>query len=289
MLPTFTPTASLASLWRLLRPAAMIWLCAMLTGLAMASESDDRMLATFWEKRAVCSNDYAAVIAICKKVTNSMPDSAYLPVIRGVQAWYELTAGHAEESAATLQGMLSAGKDPIALTANTMACRWLTRLDREKVRKVLNAYYAVHVAFPGSLDFLQKIPDNGRPPIVDRWDRAWQYRLVTFEKLPGLSDQRYELRSTELNTASDFKTALAIPYGTPFSLRPMRVVSRFENQSVVEFQAGGKPPRKDMLNEGARSGDVLFVRLVAQSVLLSDGDRWDLVPLPSRRPGDGLP
>ena len=58
---------------------------------------------------------------------------------------------------------------------------------------------------------------------------------------------------------------------------------------AAAFEPPGKPPRKAVLNEGAGSGDLFFVRLAAQSVLLSDGDRWDLVPLPSLGPGDGLP
>ncbi|MEI7437494.1 MAG: hypothetical protein WCL16_11895 [bacterium] len=266
-----------------------MFFCAILPGLAAASEADDRMLATFFEKRAACSNDYAAVIAICNKVTNSMPDSLYLPVIRGVQAWHELAAGKTNQAVATLQSMLSGGVDPIALSANTMACRWLTRLDREKVRQALTAYYAAHVAFPVSLEFMQKLPENRRPAIVDRWNQAWQYRLVTFERLPGLSDQRYELQSRELQAASDYKKILAIPYGTPFSIIPTRVISRFEKQSVVEFQCLGTPPRKDMLSEGAHSGDLFFVRLAGQFTLLSNGDRWELVALPTSRSGAGLP
>lgn len=269
--------------------AALIWLCSILIGPAMGSEADDRMLAVFWEKLAACSNDCAAVIALCEKVSSSLPDSACQPVIRGVQAWHELAAGNSAAGAVTLQAMLNAGKDPLALTANSMALRWLTRLDREKVRKALSGYYAEHVAFPESLDFLQKNPANRRPPLVDRWNQAWQYRLARFEKLTGLADQRYELRSTELDAASDFKTALAVPYGAPFALKPVRVVSRFENQSVVEFQFLGKPSRKAVLNEGAHSGELIFVRLLEREVLLSDGDRWALVPLPTQRPQEGRP
>ncbi len=262
------------------RPFLLLGLCLAAAQWGAAAESDDRAFLAFWEKRAAATLDQAAAIEVCRKEAASQSNSVYLPVIRGVLAWHELAAGRTNEATATLTSLLSDRKDPISSAANTMACRWLTRLDRERVRAALSAYYARHVAFPESLAPLQALPERQRPPAVDRWNLPWHYRLAAFKRLAGLSDQRYELRSAELEAGSDLKAALAIPYDRPADLTPIRVISRLENQVTVEFQDRGSPPRKAALTEGSRSGSLWFVRLMGQSVLLSDGDRWNLAPLP---------
>ena len=246
----------------------------------MANEVEDRQLLAFWERRAPSVPDPAASIEVCRKEMANQPNSMYLPVIRGVMAWHELAAGRTEDGAATLKTMLTDQKDPLSLAANTMACRWLTRLDRERVRKALSDHYTRAVAYPSSLAPLLALPENQRPPAVDRWNQPWLYRLASFKRLPGLSDQRYDLRSCALDSESDLKEAKAIPYVAPTNLIPVKVISRSEGPAAVEFQAPGTPPRRMVLTEGTRAGRLYFVRLVAQSVLLSDGDRWHLVPLP---------
>jgi hypothetical protein len=259
----------------------LIVLSLHLAGPAAAIDEEGRFLVAFWEKQAAASNDCEAVITLCKSIAANAPANPLLPVVRGVQAWHELSAGRTNEATATLQSMLVAGDAPVAVAANTMARRWLTRLDREKVRLALSAYYAEHVGFPASLDALKPFPPDRRPPMTDRWNRPWQYRLASFARLQGLSDQRYELLSTELGSDSDLKTALAAPRddrGLP--LRPVRVINRQEGQSAVEFRSAGTPPRKTIVAEGSRVDNLHFVKLMDLSALLSDGDRWWFVELP---------
>ncbi len=251
-----------------------------MAGGARANEVEDRQLLAFWERRATTASDPAASIEVCRKEMANQPNSMYLPVIRGVMAWHELAAGRTEEGAATLKTLMTSEKDPLALAGNTLACRWLTRLDRERVRKALSDYYTRNVAYPASLAPVLELPANQRPPALDRWNQPWQYRLASFKRIPGLSDQRYDLRSGALDSESDLKDALAVPYAAPTNLIPVKVISRSEGPAAVEFQAPGTPPRRMVLTEGSRAGRFYFIRLVAQSVLLSDGDRWYLVPLP---------
>lgn len=259
---------------------AVILLGLCTAGPVQATEVEDRQLLAFWERRAATASDPAASIEICRKEMANQPNSMYLPVIRGVMAWHELAAGRTEEGAATLKTLLTSQKDPLSAAANTLACRWLTRLDRERVRVALSAYYTRHVAYPASLSPILALPEGQRPPALDRWDQPWQYRLASFKRIPGLSDQRYDLRSGALDSESDLKTSLAIPYVAPTNLIPVKVISRTEGPAAVEFQDAATPPRRMVLTEGTRSGRFYFVRLVAQSVLLTDGDRWYLVPLP---------
>ena len=210
-----------------------------------------------------------------------MPSCPYVPVVRGVQAWNELVARRTDEASVTLQAMIGTNADPVSVAATTMARRWLTRLDREKVRQALTAYYADHVAFPDSLDALRVLPAARRPPAVDRWNKAWQYRLAEFKRLKGLTGQRYELTSGELGSDSDLKAALAVtPYGSRITVKPLRVITRLEGQSAIEFKSPGPPPRRTTVTEGARVDAVSFVRLVGDATLLSDGDQWQLVPMP---------
>ena len=275
-----TPLALQTSLRRLLGSSILMGVCVAAARVGPAAELDDRQFLAFWGRQAAASHDSEAAIEVCRKDIAVQTNSVYLPVLRSVLAWHELHAGRAEEGAAILTTLLSDRKDLMSSSANIMARRWLTRLDRERVRKALSAYYARHVAFPESLAPLLALPEDQRPPAVDRWNQPWRYHRALFKRLAGLSDQRYELRSVELDSESDLKAILAIPYETPADLAPLRVVSRFENQAAVEFQDHAAPPLKTVLTEGARSGRFCFVHLVVQSVLLSDGDRWHLVPLP---------
>jgi hypothetical protein len=158
-----------------------------------------------------------------------------------------------------------------------MARRWLTRLDREAVREALRAYYATHVRFPEFLDSLGKLKGCEKTPLADRWNKPWRYRLTAFDRVRGLTAQRYSLDSPSLGEASDLTAALARPYAGGITLEPLEVSADGSRPTVTVAVAGGG---KAVLMEGTATDGVTLAYVGARLLVFTDGDHWRVVPRP---------
>jgi hypothetical protein len=189
-------------------------------------------------------------------------------VTRGKTAWQLLQDAKLEEATRLLESMLSPSTDPLPQAANEMARRWLTRLDREKVKAGLRTIYAKKIEYPNHL--------VGITPVADRWGKPWVYELTKPKFITGIAKQTYRLESTTLGPASDLATALAIPYGSRITLRPVRIEA-----GVVTFQPAGQT-QPVLLSPGTSYAGITYVEQVGAELLLTDGDHWALIPQPRR-------
>ena len=220
----------------------------------------------------------------------------------------------------TLLFVTAAGQGPVAAEAAENARRWLTRLDRESIEAALKDYYARNVAFPESLRALSdhdhglggKVSDPSRPteerigreglrtrnlpaaggqeasdaaagklPLTDRWGRPWVYRLSGFKHFRALAGQRYTLESATLGAASDLGAALKIPYTSGLGLKATGFVTMDKGGAVAEFEPASGVGRRLTLMEGTTEGGLKCVRVAPRFILLSDGDRWAVLPRPA--------
>lgn len=188
------------------------------------------------------------------------------PVELGQRGWQELQAGQVEEAARTFTGMLTTNADPLARAGDLMARRWLTRLDREKVKAALRAAYNRAIAYPAKL--------TGIEPATDRWGQPWVYELTAPRYITGLTAQSYRLESAALGGESDLAAALRRPYGARITLQPVSI-----SGNIITFAQQGRPQPVVLSPGGAHDG-VIFAGLTATHVILSDGDHWKLVARP---------
>ena len=260
-------------------------LIGLLSGLGVrAQEADERALRTLWElHREALTNQPAqvAVIVACSRFETNHPASPWLPVCRGLAAWHALQGGDPGAAAGPLNALAAAhGSDPLSQAGVAMAQRWLTRLDRERLRTALQAYYRVHVRFPDTLDALAP-PANAVPlPLKDRFDKPWAYELGRFQRVRGLVGQRYTLASPTLGATSDLAQALARTYGAAV-LEPVEVTAAGEGKSAVRFKTVGPAPKDVVLTEGTDYNGLTLARVGATLLALSDGDSWWLLPRPA--------
>jgi hypothetical protein len=258
--------------------AAALWLGA------AGSHAGERELWALWSQHLAATNAAAHVVVAesARRYEAALPADAFLPVVRSLAAWHWLQAGRTEDARAALEAALApthtAG--PLGEAAAGMAQRWLTRLDRDRVREALRVHYAAKVRFPERLDELR---GPAAPPLADRWGKPWVYRLTRFEKVRGLAAQRYILESGTLGAASDLAAALREPYAGRLRLTAERVLTA-DGRLAVQFRTLDAPPRDVTLTEGTAAGSVRLARVGESLLVLCDEEAW----LVLRRPaGDG--
>lgn len=247
---------------------------------------DEPGLAEFWrkhEKYHDTSMGHAEIAAQGDIYLKHFPDSPFAPVARGIAAWHLLSAGQVKDAAAVLNAMLADAKEPIAAAGDQMAKRWLTRLDRELVETSLHAYFGDNVVYPESLHVFGELPAASRPPMGDRWGRAWKYSLANYKHLPKARQARYIIESGELGALSDLQLALKAPYAGSINLRPVSIMAGVPGLSSVQFETTGAKPVRVVLTENSMyERRITFVRMTSSFILLTDGDHWLLTPPPSR-------
>ena len=177
------------------------------------SEADEKAVWNLWRTHLASSNNHEAVIASFQQTQQNAPSNSLFTVARGLCSWHLLQLSKTNEALQMLEDMTATKPDNALNAAGAeMGRRWLTRIDREKVRNALSCYYLQQIAYPGNLESLKKIPRLPAPPLSDRWNVPWIYRLTGFQTIKGLDNQRYLLQSTQLKDTSDLKIALALPY-----------------------------------------------------------------------------
>jgi len=140
----------------------------------------------------------------------------------------------------------------------------------------MNDWYATHARYPDSLEALSALPPDRQPPLTDRWRRPWDYSLTRFRHLPGVEAQRYALTSRKLGRASVLADALRTPATAAPEVRLVRIVALEPVPAAeLDFRLAGS--RRVTLSEGAEHAGVQLVKVGERSLLLCDGDRWQLV------------
>lgn len=253
--------------------AALLLACAVRLP---AGEADERALARLWTQHLAASNRHAEAAAACQSAESTLAGSPLLPVCRGLRAWHLLKAGATQEAASVL-GQLTEGAAPAAApAAELMAKRWLTRLDRERVRAALRLAYRKEVQYPAALERLRKLPGGDLLPYEDRWGQSWKYEPRPLAGLPG---QSFVLESARMGGASDLAAALAAPGAVPADLVPVRLMDDGATR-LVEFSTGGDAKRKAIAGEGGEVGRCVLAYIGARILVLSDSDRWIVLAMP---------
>ena len=249
---------------------------------ALVSPTDEAALLSVWKVHLQATNDHAKVVTACQEFQKKSSDSPLGPVAGGIAAWHLLKLNDTAAASAVLENMLSPQDSPIGKAGSSMAKRWLTRLDREKVRLALKSLYRASIEFPSSLDAMKMLPEIQRGPFTDRWGQTWSYHLTEFKspKLKDLRGQRYELRSAILGADSDFGEAIKVPYTGKINLKPVKIVVKSPGRDTVEFVTTDEKPQKSVLTVGAESGGLSFPFTGSSILILSDGDHWALLPAP---------
>ena len=223
---------------RSLPPWTALFLWLWLSRAASGQDAPERALWTLWtlHQQALASADRQPVLAACERLSAAQPPGPLAAVGRGIAAWHQLKMGNTNEAVRLLKAMVeSPDPDPLARAGSAMARRWLTRLDREQLRAALKAYYLAHIRYPDSLEALAAWKPSEPLPLTDRWRQPWRYRLAAFERVRGLSAQKYVLESPALAGSSDLAAALTRPYAGAIGLRPREAAEAGEGKVSVLF------------------------------------------------------
>lgn len=257
-------------------PLTRLWLACLISFAAVTSafaQADVRALASLWKQHVRAPADHAAIIQGAQQMAAANADSPLLGIARGLGAWHALAAGQTNTAVLLLTPLLAGQADPVSVEARTFAQRWLTRIDREKVRVGLQFYYRNHVQYPPAISALNEIAATNRPPLTDRFGREWKYELAALKRLATVRAQRYNLSSFALGEDSDLGAMLRRPYGGSLILwKPARFIGgETGGASNVEFVRGNE---RMVLSEGAKQSGITLAYSRADLVAITDGDYW---------------
>lgn len=237
--------------------------------------ADESTLLALWKN--FTPTNLEGTVRACAAFNKQFTNSPLREVTLGVVGWCALQLGDRGDTVTRVfESMLSSDDATLDEAATTMARRWLTRLDREKVEVGLRKVYIDLVSYPPTLEALTKLPEGQRPPLTDRWGRPWRYRLAEQKHIRGLG-QKYVLESVNVDRDHDLKDALGKTYEAATLLKPQKVLSREKGRESVAFAAGREPV---VLAVGGRFRGVTLVHVGQTLVVLTDDDHWSVLPLP---------
>ena len=256
-----------------------------------ASDAQENALWAIWSLQTNAAARHEEIVAACRQMQAAAPANPLLPVALGLAAWHNLRLGKTNEAFALLSEMTApavttaptvttAPASPTTTAGAEMGRRWLTRLDREKVRSALALYYRDAIEYPINLQPLKKTTKEASLPLADRWGAPWQYQLATFKVIKVARGQRYLLQSKTLLESSDLAKALAQPYAGRILLEPVSLAGS-GGQNVL-FQIPGDRPEKILLSEGGQAAGITLTYIGTRILILCDGDHWRVVPKPAR-------
>lgn len=259
--------------------SALLLLLTLCATPVFAQKADETAIEALWTSQQGAPGDHATRLQEAVAFEQRFPTSPLVPVARGLAAWHLLESGDFDGARQLLEKMAAAGSDPIGAIGADMAGHWLTRLDREKVVVALRKVYGEDLEYPENLSPVGELPAEFRPPMTDRWGAAWIYTPAAFKNLDIGDRQTFVLESSKLDSNSDLKHALALPYGAGFNFKPVRFNPSIGGKAVVTFQS--TDGRTDTLSEGTAGNDLGFAFLGNDIIILSSGDYWSIQPRPS--------
>jgi hypothetical protein len=213
----------------------------------------------------------------------------YLPVVKTIAAWHLLASGNRTDAVRIFESALTTDRaaKPVVRFADTMARRWLTRIDHAATEKALKAYYLDHVEYPESL--LSPSEPSRRPaaaesrPVRD----AWVYKTEAFSRIKGVKNQRYALYSQTLG--SKLSALKALPFTAYGKKRAFLVARKNATPLMVEFEtvAEDGTPQRGVASESGLINGLRFLKLDSESrfalMIDSECDFW-AVATPARSP-----
>lgn len=200
-----------------------------------ATPQEDAFLKV-WGVHARAPQDHKAVIEACQNVSKTVKLGEFLPAVKTLEAWHLLASGDQANAVAFFESALSADKaaKPLVRYADQMARRWLTRLDHAQTEKALKTYYIDNVEYPSSLTPLFNLPKEKAPPKTDRFGDAWVYKIESFSKLKGLTNQRFTLYSQSIG--NKLTKLSALPFDA-YGKKSASIISRKTATPLsVEFE-----------------------------------------------------
>jgi hypothetical protein len=267
----------------------------LLLGASLGAAPHEDAFMRVWNLHRQAQDNHAAMAAACREATaqTSARDAApllgaFLPVVRTIEGWHLLQDGRTTEAQAAFEAALdrgAGGSDTCAQAADTLARRWLSRIDREQVIAALQAYYREHVSYPDDLAAFNGWTPARRPPLRDRKGDPWLYQPARFRRLTTDDGQRYVLTIRSIGRAtSDLAAALALrpsDHDLAFALRQRAAPALVE----LRFGDGRSPPV--VVQEGGRAAGLRLVAIdgIGRFLLLCDDDFWHTaIPARGGRP-----
>lgn len=249
------------------------------------SPAAEKALWSLWKNHLEQTEDHAGIIAACRAYRRNDGGDPFARVCDGLKAWHLLKTGDRDGARTLLEEMEvvpDSSATPLQSASGVIARSWLTRLDREQVKQSLQKIYLADVRYPASLEAISSLHKQHQAPLTDRWYTPWGYRLTGFRTLPGLNDQKYELRSTRLGARSDLTTVLAEPYAAWIRIRPVKLVSNNLNKEIVQFKTtSSKRKTRDIyLSAGTTSEAISFAYKGTKILIVSDSDYWHIMTMP---------
>ena len=272
--------ALLAGWWRLGKIRAPVFFILLLMLGSAARAADEDGLVTLWTQHMTAGDDHETVIAACRAFSATHANDPLLIVARGIEEWRTLRAGKREEAFAMYEADLALPPTPMNECARRLAYGWMSRADREKVAASLQAYYRKEVAYPKDLAQITTHPrlkNEPKPPETDRFGKPWSYTLTSFEKIKGLTDQKYSLRSSVLGDLSELKVAEKLPYGARINAVPQHVIAMPDNTTAVSFKLGTSS-LLSLMGPGTKDLHLAFIG--AKIIVVCDHTHWKIFPRP---------
>ncbi len=255
-------------------------LCLSLLSALPATAADEVAFWELWKTHLAATNGHAEAVAACDAFEQKHPGDPFIIVARQFKAWHLLKLDRNADASALLTPMVTPGSTGLDKGASELARAWLTRLDRETVKAALQKVYARDVAYPEALDVWPKNA-AGTPPSVDRWGKAWKYRLTGFTRIPGLRNQKYELQALLLGDTSDLAAALALPYAEQLTLKPVGLRPMTSGPPMIVFETG-ETGAKATMTAGTRSEGTFLAYVGDRIILVADYTHWKVLPKPRR-------
>ncbi len=229
-----------------------------------------------WSAHARDPAGHRAVIDACQGVMDRAATLGdFLPVIKTLAAWHLLADGNRADAVRIFESALAAdkGAPPLTRYADTMARRWLTRLEHSQAEKALQAYYADHVEYPDSLSQLAALAKDKQPPKTDRFGDPWVYEPAPFSKLRNAPNQRYKLFSKSIG--SRLTPLKALPFSA-YGGKSASIVSRKPTTPVsVEFETVTESgTKRGVATESGSVHGIRFLRLSSDAgfAIMTDND-----------------
>lgn len=228
--------------------------------------------------------NHEAVVAACRTAVGQRTADGepilvrMLPVIRSIEAWHLLQIGRDVEAAEAFQAALNTRNTPdvVARAADTIARRWLSRFDRDKVVTALKDYHREYVEYPGSLEDLAawRGAKDAKSVLRDRQNEPWIYRTGSFRRLDIASRQRYTLHSRAIGreTSSLADARKMVPPGAGATF----VRKNTTDPAVIELHLGGESRNTMTIQEGGLIQNVRFAAFDSHGrfALLANEDFW---------------
>ena len=269
------------------RAAVLAPLLIACLSLDAATPQEDAFLKT-WAVHARAPQDHGAVIDACQAVMDkSSTLGDFLPAVKTLAAWHLLASGKQADAVRIFESALTADKTakPIVRFADTLARRWLTRLDCEQLTTALKAHYRDNVEYPSSLAPLMNLPKDQAPPKADRFGDPWVYATEEFGKIKGLKNQRFTLYSKTIG--KKLTPLRALPLDAYGGQKSASIVARKTSAPLsVEFETVTESgTQRGVATESGLINGIRFLRLDSDNrfalMIDSECDFW-VVATPAR-------